>query len=171
MLGSNPNTASDEQPSERTTFGNVSMPFLDMNSFQPARAKAQTGFDSMESMDSALASTKTTPLNYMRSSASNRSQKFTESTEDGSLNAFLRTSASVHSESNPDLLNAETFGESSDPEPWNETPATTHGSLRQSQLPSDSDLNSFSIEHLNLNTNSYQEGFEPLFARNSVSSF
>lgn len=169
MLGSNPNTASDEQPSERTTFGNVSMPFLDMNSFQPARAKAQTGFDSMESMDSALASTKTTPLNYMRSSASNRSQKITESTEDGSLNAFLRSSASAHSESNADLLNSETFGESSDPEPWNESPVTTHASLRQSQLPSDSDLNSFTIESLNLNVGSYQEGYEPYYSRTAVS--
>lgn len=179
MLGSNANTASDEQPSQRTTFGNVSMPFLDMNSFQPTRAKTQSGFDSMESMDSALASTKTTPLNYMRSSASNINQKTAESfhagkgehSEDGNLNAFLRTSASAHSESNPDILNAETFGESSDPEPWNETPITTHASLRQAQLPSDSDLNSFSLENLNLNTNSFQEGFEPLYARSSVSSF
>ena len=169
MLGSKPNTASDEQPSERTTFGNVSMPFLDMNSFPPARAKAQTGFDSMESMDSALASTKTTPLNYMCSSASNRSQKITESTEDGSLNAFLRSSASAHSESNADLLNSETFGESSDPEPWNETPVTAHASLRKSQLPSDSDLNSFTIESLNLNVDSYQEGYEPYYSRTAVS--
>jgi len=178
MLDSNPTIKTDEQPSQRTTFGNVSMPFLDMNSFQPPRPKAQSGFESMESMDSALNSTKTTPLNYMRSSVPNRGHKIAESahtvknaqSEDDNLNAFLRSSASIHSESNVDLLNSETFGESSDPEAWSEMPATAHVSLRQSQLPSDSDLNSFGMESLNLNTSGYQEGFEPYYARSSVSS-
>lgn len=179
MLGSSPSVDTDGQPSQqRINFGSVSMPFLDMNSFQPARPKRQSGFESMESMDSALNSTKTTPLNYMRSSVSNRNQQTSEpihasSTgeqfEDNNLNSFLRTSASAHNESTADLLNTETFGESSDPELWSETPVTAHTALRQTQLSSDPDLNSFNLDSLNLNSGNYQEEIEPYYARNSVS--
>lgn len=174
MIGSNPAQESDGKPSQQTNFGSVSMPFLDMTSFQPARAKAQSGFESMESMDSALNSTKTTPLNYMRGSRNQQQSDSIHSNKneqnEDSLCTFLRTSASAHSESNPDLLNAETFGESSEAsEPWSDsTPVMARMPLRPIQLSADPDLNSFSMDSLNLNSSSYHEGPEPYYGHSSV---